>query len=219
MTIEYLGHASFLLTTDAGTRIVIDPFDPKAYTQKAFGYRAFQESADIVTISHDHHDHNAAHEVKGSPIIIKGNGKFIAKEVEFEGVGTWHDDARGAKRGGNTVFIISVDNLRIAHLGDLGHVLTADQAAQIGNVDIAMIPVGGTYTINAAQAWEVAAQIDAQIIIPMHYHTQKCDFPIAGVEEFVKGHPRVTRMSTTTLDINRENIAKEQSVVILEPRL
>jgi len=217
MTIEYLGHASFLLTTAAGTRIVTDPFDPAKYEDGSFRYRAFDGSADIVTLSHDHRDHNGAQTVGGSPIIIKGNGKFLAKEVEFLGVGTWHDDERGAKRGGNTVFIMSVDGLRIAHMGDLGHVLTADQAAQIGNVDVALIPVGGFYTIDAAQAWEVANQIDAQVIIPMHFLTEKCDFPIAGVEAFIEDRPRVRREGATKLEIDRDSMPDEQCVVVLEP--
>lgn len=218
MKIEYLGHASFLLTTDAGTRIVTDPFDPEAYKDK-LKYRAFREPADIVTVSHDHGDHNAAHMIVGSPIIIKGNGKFLAKEVEFLGVGTYHDNEHGAQRGGNTVFIMSVDDLRIAHMGDLGHVLTGDQAAAIGNVDIALVPVGGFYTIDAAQAWEVAGQIDAQVVIPMHYRNEKCDFPIAGVEEFIKGRPRVMREGVTTFEIDRSHMPEEQCAVVLEPSL
>ena len=143
----------------------------------------------MVTLSHEHKDHSGVGVVTGCPIIIRGNGKFIAKEVEFLGVATYHDDERGEKRGGNTVFVISVDGLRIAHLGDLGHVLTSDQAAEIGNVDIALVPVGGNYTIDAAQAWKVAGQIDAQMIIPMHYSSEKCLFPIAGVEDFIADKP------------------------------
>ncbi len=218
MTIEYLGHASFLLTTAAGTRIVTDPFDAEAYKDR-LKYGAFRGTADIVTLSHDHGDHNAAHTVAGSPIVIKGNGKFIAREVEFLGVGTYHDSERGARRGPNTVFIISVDDMRIAHMGDLGHVLTADQAAQIGDVDIALIPVGGFYTIDAAQAWEVAGQIDAQIVIPMHYRSEKCDFPIAGVEEFIKAKPLVIREGTSTFETDRAHLPVERTVVVLEPSL
>jgi len=218
MTIEYLGHASFLLTTDAGTRIVTDPFDPKSYGD-SLRYRAFGEPADIVTVSHDHGDHNAVNVVSGSPIVIKGNGKFMANEVEFAGVATYHDSAHGAERGGNTVFIISVDGLAIAHLGDLGHILTADQAAEIGRVDVALVPVGGYYTIDAAQAWEVVAQIDARVVIPMHYRNEECDFPIAGVDEFIKGRPNVMREGVSSFEISTKNLPEERWVVVLEPSL
>lgn len=218
MKIEYLGHASFLLTTSAGTRIVTDPFDPAAYPD-ALKYRGFDETADIVTISHDHGDHSAASMVKGNPMIIKGDGKYKAEEVEFLGVGTFHDDDRGSKRGKNTVFVISVDGLRIAHMGDLGHVLTADQAAEIGAVDVVLIPVGGYYTIDAEQAGKVADQLSAQIVIPMHYANEKCSFPIAGVDDFIAGKPNVTREGVTSFEITPDTVPHEQSVVVLEPTL
>lgn len=218
MTIDYLGHASFLLTTSAGTRIVTDPFDPAAY-KDSLKYRAFRGAADIVTVSHGHGDHNAAHLIAGSPVVIKGNGKFLAKEVEFVGVETWHDNERGARRGANTVFVMSADGLRIAHMGDLGHVLTGDQAAQIGNVDVALIPVGGFYTIDAAQAWEVANQIDAQVVIPMHYRNEKCDFPIGGVDEFTSGKPRVVREGASKIEIKQACLPTERTIVVLDPSL
>lgn len=218
MRVEFLGHASFLLTTSAGTRIVTDPFDPRAYPD-TLTYRAFEGSADVVTISHEHTDHGAAHIVSDSPIIIKGNGKFIAKEVEFLGVGTYHDDAHGAKRGKNTVFIISADGLRIAHCGDLGHVLTADQAAEIGAVDVALIPIGGYYTIDAAQAWKVAEQISAKIVVPMHYRNEKCLFPIAGLEDFIAGRANVMREGVTSFEVSPAHLPHEQSAVVLEPAL
>lgn len=216
--IEYLGHASFLLTTSAGTRIVTDPFDPAAYSD-TMKYRRFDGNADIVTISHEHRDHSEVAAVKGSPIIIKGDGKFIAEEAEFLGVGTFHDDDRGSKRGRNTVFVISVDGLRIAHMGDLGHVLTADQAAEIGAVDVVLLPIGGYYTIDANQAWKVADQVSAQIVVPMHYSNEKCSFPIAGVEDFIAGRSNVTRDGVSSLDVTPETVPAEQQVVVLEPSL
>lgn len=218
MKIQYLGHASFLITTDAGTRVVTDPFDPAAYEGK-MTYRAFNEPADAITLSHEHKDHSGAHVVTGSPVIIKGNGRFMAKEVGFLGVGTYHDAEHGAKRGGNTVFVISVDGLRIAHMGDLGHVLTADQAAEIGSVDVALVPVGGFYTIDAEQASRVAEQISARIVVPMHYSNPKCSFPIAGVEDFTAGKTNVTREGGTTLEVSAADLPSSPRIVVLEPAL
>lgn len=218
MTITFLGHSAFLLSTSAGTRIVTDPFDPQAYPDSLL-YRPFSEKADVVTISHEHGDHGAVHLVGGSPIIIKGNGKFMAKEVEFLGVGTCHDDDHGAKRGKNTVFVISVDGLRIGHFGDLGHVLTSDQAAEIGAVDVALVPIGGFYTIDAAQAWKVAEQVSARIVVPMHYRNEKCLFPIAGIEDFIAGRPNVMREGVSTLEVGPRDLPDERSAVVLEPTL
>lgn len=218
MKIEYLGHASFLLTTSAGTRIVTDPFDPAAYPD-TLEYGRFCGCADIVTQSHEHKDHSAAGIVGGTPIIIKGDGKFKAAEVEFFGVGTFHDDEHGSKRGRNTVFVISADGLRIAHMGDLGHVLTADQAAEIGAVDVALVPVGGFYTLDAEQAWKVVEQLSARIVIPMHYANDKCAFPIAGVETFMAGKPNVIRQGVSSLEITPDNLPAETTVVVIEPAL
>lgn len=216
--IQFLGHSSFLITTGAGTRIVTDPVDPRGYEGRLM-YRAFDEPADVVTQSHDHADHSGISTVKGHPVIIKGAGKFKANEVEFLGVETYHDSVRGAERGRNTVFIMKVDGLHIAHFGDLGHVLKADQAAQIGAVDIALMPVGGYYTIDAAQAWQVAEQVSAQIVIPMHFSNEKCKFPITGVDEFTAGKPRVIRRRKTTLEITAKDIPAEMTIVVLEPTL
>jgi L-ascorbate metabolism protein UlaG (beta-lactamase superfamily) len=218
MKITFLGHASFLLTTSAGTRIVTDPFDPKAYPDSLL-YRPFTENVDVVTSSHEHGDHGATHLVGGSPIIIKGNGKFMAKEVEFLGVGTYHDDTRGTQRGKNTVFVISADGLRIAHFGDLGHVLSSDQAAEIGAVDVALVPIGGFYTIDAAQAWKVAEQVSAQLVVPMHYSNEKCLFPIAGVEDFIAGRPNVMREGVSTLEVGPRDVPDVMTAVVLEPSL
>lgn len=218
MKITYLAHASFLLVTEAGTRIVTDPLDPEGYPGK-LNYRRFDEPADVVTISHEHADHGGTKVVKGSPIVIRGAGKFRANEVDFLGVATFHDGQRGAERGDNTVFIITVDGMRIAHMGDLGHVLTADQAAEIGAVDIAMIPIGGYYTIDAAEAETVAGQVGARLVIPMHYKTPKCGFPISGLEPFVEGKTNVTQPGGSNLEVSAETLPSEQRIVALEPAL
>ncbi|MCE5313665.1 MAG: MBL fold metallo-hydrolase [Armatimonadota bacterium] len=218
MRIQFLGHASFLITTSAGTKILTDPYNPGAYPG-VISYSVFDEPVDIVTISHEHNDHKAVHLIKGHPMVIRGNGKFSAHGVEFWGVETFHDAQHGAKRGRNTVFIISADDLRIAHMGDLGHVLTADQASEIGTVDIVMIPTGGNFTIDARQAATVAGQIGAKIVIPMHYRTAKCAFDIAGVNEFTEGKPNVTLQKSSVLEVAAGQLPAAQQIIVLEPAL
>ena len=218
MVIRYLAHASFLITTSAGTRIVTDPFDPKGFPGQ-LKYRPFDEPVDIVTVSHEHADHGGADIVRGSPIVIKGNGKFVAAEVEFAGIATFHDESKGAQRGRNTVFVIAADGLRVAHMGDLGHVLNADQAAQVGAVDVALIPVGGFFTIDAGKAAKVAEQLEAKIVIPMHYKTDKCAFPIAGVDQFTAGKQNVMRAGSSELEVTKESLPESQRIVVLEPSL
>ncbi len=218
MRIEYLGHASFLITTNRGLRIVTDPVDSQEYPGTMM-YSSFNEPADAITVSHDHPDHNSIGVVKGNPIIIKGIGKFAVKDVMFYGISTDHDPNSGAQRGKNTVFILEVDDIIVAHFGDLGHVLNADQAAQIGNVDIALLPVGGTYTIGPSEAHEVAEQVAANIVIPMHYSTSKCNFPIKGVEDFIDGMNNVVRLNSSVLEVTKENLPQSRQIIVLEPSL
>ncbi|MCE5198944.1 MBL fold metallo-hydrolase [bacterium] len=218
MHIKYLGHSSFLITTEAGTRILTDPFDPSEYTD-LMSYNPFHEAVDIITVSHGHRDHSAIHVAHGTPVVIKGNGKFGANEVDIRGVETFHDNSFGEVKGRNTVFIISVDGLRVTHMGDLGHVLTADQAAEIGATDIALIPVGGNYTIGPAQADKVAEQVEAKIVVPMHYRTEKCWFPITGVESYIDGKTNVTVMPGSVLDVTPESLPHERQIVVLKHSL
>lgn len=218
MQIKFLGHASFLITTDSGTRIVTDPYDPEGYPGKLL-YKPFNDKADIVTISHQHPDHKNLATVKGSPMIFQNAGKFGAESVEIRGIETFHDESRGEERGRNIVFVIKADGINIAHMGDLGHVITADQAAEIGDVDIVLVPVGGYYTIDAQQAEEVANRLAANIVIPMHYNNEKCKFPIAGVEEFTQDKPNVTRDKTSVLEVTKESLPRQQQIIVLEPAL
>lgn len=109
--------------------------------------------------------------------------------------------------------------MRIAHFGDLGHVLTADQAAEIGAVDVALIPVGGFYTIDASQAAKVTEQVEAKIVIPMHYRNEKCDFPIAGVDDFIQGKPNIIRQGSSTLEVTKGSLPVKQQIVVLEHEL
>jgi len=221
MKIKYLGHASFLITTSSGTQVLTDPYSTEAYAGKLL-LKPIEELVDVVTVSHEHGDHGDPATLvglPGAPVIIRGNGKFLAGGVEILGVETFHDDSQGSQRGKNTVFVMSADDLRVGHLGDLGHVLTADQAAEIGAVDVALVPVGGFYTIDARQATKVVEQLEARLVIPMHYSSEKCLFPIAGVDEFVAGKANVVRAGTSEIDVTRNSLPAERQVVVLDQAL
>jgi len=218
MRIEFLGHASFLITTHAGARIITDPLDPSGYPG-VLEYSVYEGEVDVATISHDHPDHGATHLLNGSPVIIRGNGKFHAAGVDFYGVGTFHDDSRGTKRGGNTVFVISADGITVAHFGDLGHVLNADQAAETGAVDVALIPVGGHFTIDAREAETVADQVGARVVIPMHYVTDRCSFPIDGVDKFIAGKSNVKIADSSVIEVSRDTLPASREIVVLRHSL
>lgn len=218
MIIKYLGHATFVIITDSGTKILTDPYDT-AYNPETLKFSKIEEEVDVVTVSHGHRDHSAFVELPGAPVIIRGNGKFLASGVEFFGVETYHDDVRGEQKGRNTVYVICTDGLRVAHMGDLGHVLTADQAADIGAVDVVLLPVGGYYTIDPEQAAKVADQLEARIIVPMHYRNEKCLFPIVGVDAFLQGKKNVTMQNGPELPVGKDSLPDDQQIVVLNPAL
>lgn len=163
MDIVYLGHSSFHIKGKDAS-VVTDPFDPEST-----GFRFPKTSATIVTVSHDHGDHNKVENVSEIKKVVSGPGEYEIEGVSIIGLPSFHDDKKGEERGNNTIYLFEMEGLRLAHLGDLGHKLSEDTVNAVGDIDVLMIPVGGHYTIDAKVAAEVARAIDPNIIIPMHY--------------------------------------------------
>ena len=167
MILTWLGHSCFKIqdkTSADGITVVTDPYDKKV------GFKAPNFEADVVTISHDHYDHNNAKSLRGEPFVIKAAGEYDVKGVAVQGVESYHDDKEGKDRGINVIYRIEIDDISIAHLGDLGHPLDDKQLDVLVGTDILLIPVGGKYTIDAKKAVEVVAQVEPRIVIPMHYN-------------------------------------------------
>jgi len=213
MQIKWLGHATFLITSDAGIKIITDPYK----TVGAIKYGEITESADVVTVSHEHGDHNNVAAVAGNPVVLRDTARV--KGIQFKAILTHHDEAGGSQRGNNIVFCFEVDGLKVCHLGDLGHPLSGSQVAEIGKVDILLAPVGGTYAIDGRGATEIAGQLAARVIIPMHFKTDKCDLPIAGVDEFLKGKPRVRRLTTSEVEFKKDKFSTATEIIVLQPAL
>ncbi len=212
MKIKWLGHASFMITSEAGTKIITDPY---VTTENLNG--EIEESADIVTVSHEHGDHSNVSAVQGSPEVVKGTAKV--KGIEFKGIPTYHDDAKGKSRGNNTILCFEMDGIRVCHLGDLGHPLSDKQIAELGSVDILLIPVGGFYTIDAKVAGQVCDKLKPKVIIPMHFRNDKCAFPIAGVDEFLQGKEGVSRLDTSEVEFKQGELPATTKIVVLKPAL
>ena len=123
MKITWLGHATFLVEAKDGTRIITDPFEAGSY-DGAVGYAPITDRADIVTVSHDHADHNAVDAVAGHPEVVRGAESRTVQGIPIQGVSTYHDESKGQDRGRNTIFVMEVDGVRVGHLGDLGHPLS-----------------------------------------------------------------------------------------------
>ncbi len=213
MKIKWLGHASFLITSGAGTKIITDPY----VTGGDLSYGQIKESADIVTVSHDHADHNNVAAVQGSPKVVRGTVEV--KGIKFKGIPTYHDDAGGRQRGKNTIFCFEVDGIRVCHLGDLGHRLNDSQVAELGEIDVLLIPVGGFFTIDAKLAGQLCDRLKPKVVIPMHYKNDRCAFPIAGVDEFLRGKKEVSRLDASQVEFKAGELPPSTKVIVLKPAL
>lgn len=180
MEIKWLGHSSFLITTNDGTKILTDPFD------NTIGYNVYTGNADIITVSHDHYDHNYLREVKGTPTLVDKPMTYDLGNIKIHGISSYHDEVKGLKRGSNIIFVIEADGYKLAHLGDLGHLLDFDTINLLNNLDVLFIPIGGNYTIGPKEAVKLCDILDSKLIIPMHYKTPALNFTIKGLEEFIQ---------------------------------
>lgn len=215
MKIKWLGHAAFLITADDGTRIITDPYDAG---YGGLGYAPIKESADIVTVSHQHGDHCGG-EVGGNPQVVDKTGNTKAKGVEFMGIASHHDTSGGKERGENIIFCFALDGMKICHLGDLGHILSEQQVTEIGEVDILLIPTGGFFTIGPKEATEVCNQIKPKVIIPMHVSNEKCAFPIAKADDFLKDKSGIERADTSEKAFKKEELPSSTKIVVLKHAL
>jgi L-ascorbate metabolism protein UlaG (beta-lactamase superfamily) len=218
MKIKWYGHAAFLITSNDGTKIITDPYEPGAFGGQ-LSYGKIKDQADIVLTSHDHADHNYTQDLHGTPQVVKGSGSKTVKGISIKGISTYHDPSLGSERGANTIFAIKISDIQLCHLGDLGHLLSDKELADIGPVDILLIPVGGFYTIDPQEATRVAEQIRPRILIPMHFKTAKCAFPIAPVEDFLKGNATIKRIKASEATFDKATLPQQMEIVVLEHAL
>lgn len=218
MKIVWLGHAAFLITSESGKKIVTDPYESGSYNG-ALAYKPIDEVADVVTVSHQHADHYDPKGLKGHPEIVIGSGVQTKGGFTFKGIPTFHDPKGGSERGENTIFIFEVDDVTVCHFGDLGHTLTDEQISEIGKIDVALIPVGGLYTIDGHEATEIINRSSPKIVIPMHYKTEKCGFDIAPVDEFLQGKENVEQVEGSEISVTVEQLPTETHIKVLEHKL
>jgi L-ascorbate metabolism protein UlaG (beta-lactamase superfamily) len=214
MTISWYGHSCFKITNQGGhLTIITDPFD------KSIGLTPPRGNADIVTVSHDHYDHNNIKTIANDPFIINGPGEYEIKGIRIIGCPSYHDEKQGQERGTNTIYLIEIDEIRICHLGDFGQSKLFDsQLETIGQVDILIIPVGGTYTIGAREAMKIAEQIEPLLIIPMHYKLPGLKIDLADVKEFLKEAGINGKTAIDKLTIKKKDLVdKTMEVVLMKP--
>lgn len=207
-----MGQSCFLLTSDSGVRIIMDPYKSESH----LNYLPVKESADIVTISHGHFDHNFVDLIQGKYVTVKESGEKSIKDIGIKGVTAWHDDSKGKKSGSNIIFCLNVEGIRLCHLGDLGHSLTAEQKQEVGGIDVLLIPIGGIFTIDAPTASAVCDDLKPKIAIPMHYKTDRCTWLQNDADDFIRGKKNFKKVSSSEMDIKKDSLPAEMQIVILE---
>ncbi len=212
MIITWLGHSCFKLQDKIGAdgvTLITDPYS------KETGLKLPSLEADLVTVSHDHNDHNNVSAVKENPRVISCAGEYDVKGVFVEGIDSFHDETKGGKRGGNIIYRIEIDDISVAHLGDLAHTLDNTELEKLVGIDILLIPVGGNYTLDAKKAVEVISQIEPRIVIPMHYRHPDLKIELDDLEKFIK-ELGVVPTHEEKLKISKKDLpAEEMELVIL----
>lgn len=207
MKILWLGQSSFHITTVKGVAIRTDPYD------SSLGFRLSPLRADVVTVSHQHFDHGAVDTVVGEPFVVRGVGEHTVRGISFLGLRSYHDARQGLERGENIIFLFTVDGVRVCHLGDLGHLLNPPQVQAIGRVDVLLLPVGGTYTLDAEGAAAVMGQLQPRVTIPMHYGINGLAIPLDGLAKFLHGKSNVC--THASLELTADSLPVEPQIVVL----
>jgi len=206
LQIRWHGHACWEITNDK--TLVTDPHDGKS-----IGIQAPTVQGDIILVSHDHYDHNSVKTVEkeGSKVVTDTRKRNI-NDVEIRGIESFHDEAKGAKRGNNIIFQFTMDGINFCHLGDLGHDLDEEAIQKIGQVDVLFIPIGGTFTVDDKQAWKLIKKINPRIIVPMHYKIGGLSLPIAGIDPFLNQAKHKVLHVGNEIDIEKEDLPDEPEI-------
>ncbi|MCX6013693.1 MAG: MBL fold metallo-hydrolase [Chloroflexi bacterium] len=202
--------------TDWRCRIVTDPYVFRIFELQ---YGRINEKADLVTISHNHEDHNDYYHIKGKPVILTKPETGMIKDILINGIQTYHDATRGSQRGANIIFTFRVDDVNICHLGDLGYILSVEEIAELGNVDILLIPIGGKFTFGPVEANQLVEKIKPAVVIPMHYKNSKCLFLTYGVDDFITGKKSVRKPEDIEVEFNRGSLPSSTEIFVMKSAL
>jgi L-ascorbate metabolism protein UlaG (beta-lactamase superfamily) len=209
MEINYSGHACFKIKGSNAT-VITDPFPPE------LGYSLDHPAADIVTVSHAHPGHSYTQAIADKPRIVSRPGEYEISGVLIIGISSFHDSESGSIRGKNNIFVMHIDDISICHLGDLGHILSPAQLQEIDNVDVLLIPVGGSTTIDAPLAAQIVRQLEPKIVIPMHFKDETSSRNLEPVDRFLKEMGAGETVSRPKLVITKSNLPAGMQVVLLQ---
>lgn len=211
MEITWLGHSCFRLKGKEAT-LVTDPFSVSS------GYSLGKLTAQIVTVSHPHPQHSFVAGVGGSPRVVKGPGEYEIAGVLITGIKTFHDVSGGTQRGSNTVYMIDLEEVRVCHLGDIGHVPTPEQVGELGGVDVLLVPVGGVSTIDATLAGETIRLLEPRVTIPMHFKTAVTTLELEPLDRFLKEMGLKEAQLQPKFNVTKATLPSQPQVLILDHR-
>ncbi len=212
MDVTWLGHASFRLRGKTAS-VLTDPYPP------ALGPKLNRLEADLVTFSHGHENHSYRGALTGDPFVVEGPGEYEVAGVLVRGFPTFHDRANGTELGRNTVYLIELDDVRVCHLGDLGHRLLDETLDALSDIDLLLIPVGGGQTLNAHQAAEVARQVEPRVVVPMHYAQAAIRAQLDSLDVFLKEMGVSEANPMSKLSVQASSAEAEARVAVLEMRV
>jgi len=207
MTISWYGQSCFRVESK-GIGLLFDPFS------KEIGLRPPRLNADIFLVTHEHYDHNNTKDAPPNAFIVRGPGEYEKSGIYVEGVSSYHDNSQGAERGLNTIYVVSMEDMRLCHMGDFGQAkLTDEQLEAIGDIDVLFIPVGGKYTINGNEAADIVREAEPKIVIPMHYKIPGLNIDVDGPQKFLK-EMGIKPEEVESLRISAKNLPVEEIKLI-----
>jgi L-ascorbate metabolism protein UlaG (beta-lactamase superfamily) len=215
MKIQWFGQACFSITSQTGLKLITDPYETGLSPR--FLYAPVNESADIVTVSHSHGDHDNVSAVSGNHVIIRNAGVTTVKGLEIKGVMTFHDKVKGAELGTNIIFTFQMDGLRLAHLGDLGHPLSSEQIAELKGTDILFVPAGGGNPQDFQDIIALCHQLQPRLVIPMHFSTIHCLSQKYKAEDLVRLVPGAKIIGDNQVSVTKNNLPASTQLFILDP--
>ena len=215
MKIQWFGQSCFCITSRAGLKLITDPY--QTGLSPRFLYAPVNESADIVTVSHSHGDHDNVAAVSGNPVVVRTPGISNVKGLEIKGVMTFHDKVKGAELGANIIFVFQMDGLRLAHLGDLGHPLDSAQIAELKGTDILFVPAGGGNPQDFQDVIALWQQLKPRIVIPMHFSTIHCLSQKYKAEDLVRLVPNSRIIGDSQISVTKDALPAATQMFILDP--
>jgi L-ascorbate metabolism protein UlaG (beta-lactamase superfamily) len=215
LKIQWLGQACFCITSQTGLKLITDPY--QTGLSPRFLYAPVNESADIVTVSHRHGDHDNVSAVSGNPVVVRNPGVINVKGIEIKGILTWHDRVKGAELGTNVIFMFRMDGIWLAHLGDLGHPLSLQQIEELQGTDILFVPAGGGNPQDFQDVINLWEQLKPHLVIPMHFSTVHYLSQKYRAEDLHRLVPAAKIIGAGEISLNKENLTVSTQMYILDP--